>query len=260
MIPKVIHYCWFSGDNYPKIVRECLCSWQKVLLGYQFKLWTANELDLNCPFVKKAYEERKWAFVTDYMRLKILYNEGGIFLDTDVLMIKPFDDTLLQKKSFWNFACNGMVEPVVIGAQKGNTIIKSCLDYYLNLTEQDLNIYHYVEIPKIITPIFQQYGLKKYENKEQIIDDNVVLSHIAFCPMPFEKADSTNPKSYARECTYAIHLWNASWFDDEFRFFWNGRWGKGWHLVLQRLIKCPIQPIQYYKNLGYHLLRQIKLK
>ncbi len=259
MIPKIIHYCWFSGESYPTIIQECLSSWKKILVGYEFRQWTAKDIVFDNPFVKKAYKDKKWAFVTDYMRLKILYNEGGIFLDTDVLMIKPFD-MLLHYKSFWNFACNGMVEPVVVGSEKGNDIIKSCLEYYLNLSEQDLIDYCYIEIPKVITPIFQQYGLAKYENKEQIIYGNLILPHFAFCPMPFEKADTVNPKSYVQSNTFAVHLWNAAWFDDEFRFFWNNRWAKGWKLAGRRLIHQPIQPIRYYKDLAYHLLRQLHIK
>lgn len=259
MIPKVIHYCWFSGDDYPLLIQRCIESWHKILPDYVFKRWDSQNTIIEVPFAKKAFAERKWAFLTDYIRMKVLYEEGGIFLDTDVLLVKSFDD-LLCHDSFWNFADNGMVEPVVIGAQKGTPLINRCLDAYESLSDKELQNYQFVEIPKIVTPIFESEGLKPYDSTAQKIGNNLFLPHTAFCPMPFSKADSGNPMDYAKKDTYAIHLWNAAWFDDEFRFFWNNRWRKAWKLVAKRLRKKPLQPIKYYKDLGYHLMRQLKIK
>ena len=259
MIPKIIHYCWFSSDDYPLLIQRCIESWHKVLPDYEFKRWDSQNTKMDIPYAKKAFSEKKWAFLTDYIRMRALYEEGGIFLDTDVLLLKSFDG-LLDNDSFWNFADNGMVEPVVIGAKKSNLLIKSCLDAYESIAKSDLDKYQYVEIPKIITPLFQEMGLKKYEHAEQRIDGNLFLPHTAFCPMPFDRADFGNPMDYAKKETYAIHLWNAAWFDDEFRFFWNNRWRKAWKLVAKRLKKKPLQPMKYYKDLGYHLMRQLKMK
>ncbi len=259
MIPKIIHYCWFSGDAYPLLIQRCIESWHNILPDYEFKRWDSQNTIIEVPFAKKAFAEKKWAFLTDYIRMKALYEEGGIFLDTDVLLLKNFDG-ILDNDSFWNFADNGMVEPVVIGAQKGNLLIRKCMEIYENFSESDLVQYKYVEIPKIITPVFYEAGLRKYEQTEQRIAGNLFLPHTAFCPMPFNKADSGNPMEYAQKDTYAIHLWNAAWFDDEFRFFWNNRWQKAWELVVKRLRKKPLQPMKYYKDLGYHLMRQLRIK
>ena len=257
MIPKVIHYCWFSGDPYPSLIKKCLNSWEKVLIGYTFKKWDASSLDFSIPFVQKAYNEKKWAFLTDYIRFKVLYEEGGIYLDTDVLMVKSFDD-LLHFETFWNFADNGMVEPVVIGAQQGSKIIGDCKKKYEDLTVTELELYKYTEVPKIITPIFTKLGLKSYEFSSQEIGDNVIFKHTYFCPMPFEKASMHGYKKFISTETYCVHMWNADWFDDEFRFFWNNRWRKGWMLVWKRLIKNPFQSVHYYKDVFYHLIRQLK--
>lgn len=259
MIPKKIHYCWFSDQPYPELIARCIDSWHTVLPDYEFCLWNTDNTAFEIPFVQKALKERKWAFLTDYIRLKVLYEEGGIFLDTDVLLLQKFDD-LLDYESFWNFADNGMIEPVVIGAQKGNPLLRKCMAEYERLSESDLNTYKYIEIPKVITPIFTAEGLKEYDHAAQKIGGNVFLPHSAFCPMPFNKADSANPQTFATTETYAIHLWNAAWFDDEFRFFWNNRWRRGWKIVRKRLKNNPKQPLKYYKDLGYHLLRQMKLK
>lgn len=259
MIPKVIHYCWFSGDEYPSIIKKSIRSWKKILKGYAFKKWDASNTLFDNAFARKAFKEKKWAFLTDYIRFKVLYEEGGVFLDTDVLMIKSFDE-LLHYSSFWNFANNGMVEPVVVGAKKGNELIFKCKNVYENYTETDLLNYKYVEVPKIITPIFVKNGLKPYQLSSQLIDNNIILSHNAFCPMPFENASLSSYKKYIYKDTYAVHLWNANWIDDEFRFFWNNRWGKGWKIVVKKIINNPFQELSYYRDIIYHLLRQIKIR
>jgi hypothetical protein len=257
MIPKTIHYCWFSGESYPQLIKDCLHSWEEILSGYSIKKWDTTNTKFDIPFAQRAFKEKKWAFLTDYIRMKILFEEGGIFLDTDVLMIKPFDD-LLTYQSFWNFADNGMVEPVVIGAQKGNLLVRQCMKVYENIDEKELASYTFVEIPKVITPIFIGAGFKP-NNQTQIIESDIVLNNIAFCSLPFIEADKRHPFSYTTSNSYAIHLWNANWIDDEFRFFWNKRWNKGWYLVRKRLIKNPFQPIKYFKDILYHFLRQMNI-
>lgn len=100
MIPKVIHYCWFGDKPIPKMAKKCLKSWGKYCPGYEIKLWNEDNFDLNCnQYVKEAYEAKKWAFVTDYARLYIVYHYGGIYLDTDVELIQPLD-SLLKEQAF----------------------------------------------------------------------------------------------------------------------------------------------------------------
>src|SRR5690554_2001513 len=93
-IPKTIHYCWFGNKKKPKIVEECIVSWHKVLSDYEIKEWNETNVDLNGTFVKFTYSKKKWAFVSDYVRLSVLYNHGGIYLDTDMLFLKPLDSFL----------------------------------------------------------------------------------------------------------------------------------------------------------------------
>ena len=94
MIPKIIHYCWFGGGRKPLMIRMCIRSWKKVLPDYELKEWNETNINIKCsPWVEKAYQDRKWAFVADYIRFKILYEEGGLYFDTDILMkkdITPF--------------------------------------------------------------------------------------------------------------------------------------------------------------------------
>ena len=89
---KVIHYCWFGGKPLPKLAKKCIKSWKKYLPDYEIKEWNEKNFDINmCPFVKGAYENKKWAFVADYARMYALYNEGGIYFDTDMEIINNVD-------------------------------------------------------------------------------------------------------------------------------------------------------------------------
>ncbi len=95
MIPKVIHYCWFGGKPLPSTARKCLRSWEKVCPGYEIKRWDETNFDVRQhPFVASAYEAGAWAFVSDWARLKVLYENGGIYLDTDIKLVKPLDELL----------------------------------------------------------------------------------------------------------------------------------------------------------------------
>ena len=103
MIPKTIHYCWFGHSEKPELFVKCLNSWKKYCPDYEIKEWNEDNFDIHCSdYVQEAYEAGKWAFVTDYARLWIIYHHGGIYLDTDVEVIKPYDD-LLSNKAFFGF-------------------------------------------------------------------------------------------------------------------------------------------------------------
>lgn len=95
MIPKIIHYCWFGGNPLPELAVKCIESWKKYCPDYEIKRWDESNFDLNCcDYVKEAYQAKKWAFVSDYVRFKVLYDEGGLYFDTDVELIKSIDDIL----------------------------------------------------------------------------------------------------------------------------------------------------------------------
>lgn len=91
MIPKVIHYCWFGGKEFSPFVKKCMHTWRKKMPDYELRLWDAHSFDFDSvPFVREAYQAQKWAFVADYVRLYALYTEGGIYMDTDVKVMKSF--------------------------------------------------------------------------------------------------------------------------------------------------------------------------
>lgn len=247
MIPKKIHYFWFSNDPFPENIQRCMDSWKNVMPDYEIIQWDLNNTPLGCEFAENAIKKKKWPLLSDYARLKILYEYGGIYLDTDMLVIKSFDD-LLPANAFWGRAINGMVEPVVIGAVKNHPTIKECLELYENNEKAPL----FEEIPLNLRPIFRALGFDEHNKSTQQVGENTIYRFDYFCPMPFEKADAKDPMSFRTENTYAVHLWNAAWFDP-FRFFWNGRRKKGWQAVWQSVRKNPFQGWVFYRNVGYHM-------
>lgn len=99
MIPKIIHYCWFGGNPLPKLAKKCIRSWKKYCKGYEIREWNESNFDISTAplYVRQAYEAKKWAFVTDYVRLYVVHEYGGIYLDTDVQIKKKLDDLLQHR-------------------------------------------------------------------------------------------------------------------------------------------------------------------
>ena len=130
MIEKTIHYCWFGGKPKPKSAIKCINSWKKYCPDYKIVEWNENTFDLNSnAYVKEAYENKKWAFITDYVRLFAIYNFGGIYMDTDVEVLKPLDQ-FLDCDGFTGFESErNMVTGIMAGA-KGSKMYKVLLDYY----------------------------------------------------------------------------------------------------------------------------------
>ncbi|MEG1718299.1 MAG: glycosyltransferase [Bacteroidales bacterium] len=132
MIPKTIHYCWLSKDPYPALVERCLLSWKEKLPEYEFMLWNTERFDVEqLEWTKQAFSLKKYAFVSDYIRLYALYHYGGIYLDTDVEVLKGMDD-LLGDISFIGWESSGILEAAIIGAQKGTPWLKEGMAYYEN--------------------------------------------------------------------------------------------------------------------------------
>lgn len=160
MIPKIIHYCWFSNDPKPYNVRQCIKSWKRLLPDFEIRCWNADSFDFDSiAFTKQAMEHRKWAFAADYIRLYALYTEGGIYLDSDVQVINRFDN-LLDYDLFTGIEKRGdtnrlFIEAAIMGAAKGNATIGKCLDHYK--TRKFIGIDGQLDltpIPSIVTPIF----------------------------------------------------------------------------------------------------------
>ena len=129
-IPKIIHYCWFGGGAISPENRKCMESWEKYCPDYKIIEWNEQNFDISKNrYVQQAYEAKKYAFVSDYARLAVVYEYGGIYLDSDVEVLKSFDP-LLDLPYFVGAENAGTIEAAIIGAEKGCDWIKACLDYY----------------------------------------------------------------------------------------------------------------------------------
>jgi len=181
MIPKVIHYCWFSGDKKPRFIKNCIKSWKRVMPDYEIKCWDANSFDFDSvPFVKQAIEKKKWAFAADYVRLYALYTEGGIYLDSDVVVYKRFDDFLDNSffsgtestdKEIGSFT----IEAAIMGAEKGNEYVRKCMEYYQhkNFILPDGSLDHTI-MPQVIVQFLLPFGYER-EDKLQKLQDNMTI-------------------------------------------------------------------------------------
>ena len=130
MIPKVIHYCWFGRGQKPEQALMCIESWKKYLPGYELKEWNEDNFDITQnQYVCEAYENRKFAFVTDYVRLYALYHDGGVYMDTDVEVIGSYDQ-FLHHHAFSGFETDGNVPTGMMAAEKGSVWAKELLDQY----------------------------------------------------------------------------------------------------------------------------------
>lgn len=211
LIPKKIHYCWFGGNPLPNDVKEYIASWRKYCPDYEIIEWNEQNFDISCnAYVKEAYDAKKWAFVADYARLKVLYEFGGIYMDTDVEVVKTFDD-LLNCQAFMCFENDKSVSIGTVGAVKNSSLIRDFLLAYTNRHFRKIDdSYDTTTNLKIVTDILlKNYGLKA-NGKLQVLKD------IYIYPMEYFIA-----KSYflgwiqQTKNTYAIHHYAGSWVNEE---------------------------------------------
>lgn len=214
MIPKVIHYCWFGGNPLPESAQKCISSWRKYFPGWEIKEWNENNFDVNSiPYTAQAYAAKKYAFVSDYARFKVLYEHGGIYFDTDVEVIKSFDD-ILSKGPFMGFEINpdgksyfGDVNPGLgLGASSGMSIYKKIIDTYQNFaflnTDGTQNL---TTVVKYTTSILIEYGLKNKEGIQLIEGINIYPEDY------FNPFDDATGRLKTTKNTHSIHWYSKTW-------------------------------------------------
>ena len=184
---KYIHYCWFGGKPLPKLAKKCIKSWKKYLPDYEIIEWNENNVNLEeCPFVKEAYSMKKWAFVADYARTKAIYEMGGIYFDTDMMITKNID-FLLDKETFLGIEDSMMVNAAVWGTSKPKTeLSRRILEYYQTQEHFDIDNIYKISIPRIITKILDEYGFDPVSNEIQVLNKNIyVYPRPYFYPLSF---------------------------------------------------------------------------
>lgn len=209
LIPKIIHYFWFGGNPIPDLEQSCIDSWKKKCPDYEIICWNEKNYDISQNlYMKQAYEAKKWGFVPDYARLDIIFQYGGIYLDTDVELIKPLDN-LLALKGFAGFESKDLVAlGLGFGAKKNHPFIKELRDDYKKRFFVDKQgDYILTASPFLQTEVFEKNGLIK-NNKLQYIEDMLVLPAECFSP-------DNNMVPHITENTYSIHHFSGSWTSQE---------------------------------------------
>lgn len=210
MIPKIIHYCWFGRGEMPELAKKCISSWHKYMPDWDYKLWNEDNFDTNSTtYTKEAYEAGKYAFVSDYVRLWALFNEGGLYLDVDFEVFKPFDD-LLHWDAFAGFEGSKHL-PVMMGviASRPNGIwVKEQLDNYQgrHFIQEDGSFDLTTNVQFISDKMREQGFLQN--GQEQDYKDLHVFPVTYFCPR------QTTGEYFRTENTYCEHLGLGSWSED----------------------------------------------
>lgn len=231
MIPKKIHYCWLSGDPYPAKIKRCIDSWRKVMPDYEIRLWDKDSIDLDAApaYVREACHKRKWAFAADYIRLYALYNEGGIYFDSDVLALKSFDPLL--DNSFFSsleyhpsqiersgamemiddegnrikdgYVSGIMIQAAVMGSVAGCPFVKDLLDWYADkrFVRDDGEMCVEAVAPQIYSVVAESHGFK-YKDVDQDLGNGVMI---------YRSEIFAGNRHEVTDNSYAIHYCAHSW-------------------------------------------------
>jgi len=187
-------------------LKNCLASWEKVLPDYEIKCWNEDNSPMDYPFMKQMIRHKKWAMISDYIRLYSLYHEGGIYLDTDMEVIKSLDP-FLGDGCFLGFQqeepSTHWINCAVMGAEKGHQFLSDCLELFDKSQKKDTKP---LVGPDISTIMLRNYGLKKYRNQE--IMGVKVYEFEYFYPYHFTE---TFNKDFIKGNTHCIHHWQISW-------------------------------------------------
>ncbi len=207
MIPKKIHYCWFGRGQMPLMAQKCIESWHRYMPDYEYKLWNEDNFDINSiPYVKEAYEARKFAFVTDYVRLYALYTEGGIYMDTDVEVLKPYDD-LLELSGFTGYEGSKYFPPVTgtMASEAGGEWVKEQLAAYdgAHFLLPDGTLDMKTNTTRI-SEIMKAGGFKQ-DGKKQVYKGMHIFPVQYFCPR------QTTGEILLTDETYCDHHFMGSW-------------------------------------------------
>lgn len=206
-IPKIIHSFWFSEEEKPYAYQKCIDTWHDKLRDYKIIEWNMKNYDGHKHwFVQNALEKEAWAYASDYARLDVLNEFGGIYLDMDVEVFKPFDD-LLCNKAILSFSNNLCIDLAVMGAQKNNPLIKKLLGLY-DFVEPPNERKDFIKLfqPMFIRKTLAEYGIKM-DGSTQYVEDAAVFSKEYFMPM-----DAILYRDYKKtEHTYCVHHDNFGW-------------------------------------------------
>lgn len=233
-IPRIIHYCWLSGEPFPDLESRCIGSWKKQLHDYEFILWDRERIkEIHSTWIDSAIAEKKWAFAADYIRLYALYNYGGIYLDCDVEVLKPFDDLLDRQMFIGRETARPVIEAAVMGSEAKLPWLKNSLDFYEGRT---------FDIAKINTPeVAIPFILKDF------VDEKSVIAAEYFSPL-----NNLTGMCKITPNTYCVHHFNGEWFTPyqkryfEIRRNWSKKCGNLFGFIVASLfaIRNKVKPFK----------------
>ncbi|EBJ1203155.1 polysaccharide biosynthesis protein, partial [Salmonella enterica] len=201
MIPKIIHYCWFGQKPKPALVKKCMSTWQKILPDWEVIEWNENNSPISVPYVSQAINDKRYAFAADYVRFYALKTVGGVYLDTDIELIKELSP-LLANKFFIGRESEQYINAAVMGSEKEGRIVTLILDELKSRTGKNFE-----SIPKIITDT-----LKKNDSLD--IDEKIYDIDFFYPYNPFDNMRNEIKQLFFSDITantYAIHHWQQSW-------------------------------------------------
>lgn len=209
MIPKKIHYCWFGRGEKPELALKCIESWEKYLPDYEIIEWNEDNFDLDMyPYVREAYDARKFAFVTDVVRLWAMYTYGGIYMDTDVEVLKPLD-LLLQFEAVSGFESSTQIPTGMMACREGFPLFKELLDEYddLHFVQADGTMDMTTNVVRITSTCLKHGFVPNGEL--QTVDGFTLLPSDYLCPKSWDTGKIT-----LTENTLCIHHFSGSWQTD----------------------------------------------
>lgn len=210
MIPKVVHYCWFGGSEMPELATRCIESWKRYLPDYEFVLWNEKNFNINVnEYVRQAYKTKKYAFVTDYVRLYALYHYGGIYMDTDVEVLRNLD-VFLRYRAFTGCEDEDMCVTGIMGAVPYHPWIEKLLkdyndrEFIIGLRRLDLT----PNTQRITYITIRDYGFVQEDKYQVLKDDLHIYPSEVFCAKDWRTGEVK-----VTERTYTIHHFAGSWVD-----------------------------------------------
>lgn len=210
-IPKILHYCWFGGKSKPPLAEKCIRSWKKFCPDFEIREWNESNFDLKQvpPYVRQAYDAGQWAFVTDYVRLRALTEVGGVYLDTDVEIIRPLDP-FLKHEAFAGFEHIQRVQTGVLACRKEFPLFREFMTYYDTAVfrRPDGSLDNTTNV-QILTELCRRHGLK-FDDSFQIIDGLAIYPREVFCPVDYDTRKLKKTKK-----TVTIHWFSGSWQTQE---------------------------------------------
>lgn len=251
MIPKIIHYCWLGPKPIPETEQECIASWKVHFPDYKFKFWNEETFDISSSlFAKQAYEAKKYAFVSDYVRVKVLEQYGGIYFDTDYEVLMAFDDVLAEGYNILGFENKTRIGTAFLAFKPHHPLIQAFLSYYDSHTFMDErgNIDMTANVV-VLTDLLKEKGLECLRHT-QIVEDMKIYPREYFYP---KKLSNDNFNIFPE--TRGIHRFSCSWLSDKQK-----KRGNNWFWL-----NCVRPFLKRMRNIGLKVLgkesiRRIEIK